>query len=400
MRSSLLALVLSLVQCGSCLDQKPLGHVDNVESGYADELLGLHESLVSIESISGHEGPVANFLALYLSKRGYTVSRQHVPPLPNVPDNENHTNIIAWHGRGPRPRARVVLTSHIDTVPPHIPYSIGQSPAGETVIKGRGSVDAKASVAAMVVALGRLLAEKRVRDEDVLLLFVVGEEVNGGGMLTFSDSLGADPNQFEAVIFGEPTENKLACGHKGALDCRVEAVGVSGHSGYPALGKSANERMIHAMARLLDEDLGSSDNFGNTTVNVGYFNGGVAGNVIAEHALVNMVTRVAVEPEQSGAEVVRQRILNILHETDDEAFTLDCAHGYGPVKTNCNVPGFDTAVMAYGTDIANLRGNHTRYLYGPGSILVAHGANESLTPQALQASVDGFQRLLLHALNK
>ncbi|PHH66741.1 hypothetical protein CDD81_5873 [Ophiocordyceps australis] len=400
MRPRLLALVSLLPPWASCLEQKPLAHVDNAASAYANELLSLHESLVSIESVSGNEGPVANFLDDYLSKRGYTVFRQHVQPLPDVPDNENHTNIIAWHGRGLRPRARVVLTSHIDTVPPPIPYSIGQGPGGETIIKGRGSVDAKGSVAAMVVALGRLLAEKRVADDDVLLLFVVGEEAGGGGMLTFSDSLGPDPNQFEAVIFGEPTQNKLACGHKGALDCRLEALGVPGHSGYPALGKSANERMIHAMARLLDEDLGSSENFGNTTVNVGYFNGGVAGNVIAEHALVKMVTRVAVEPEESGAEVVRQRILDILHQVDDEAFTLDCAHGYGPVKTNCDVPGFETDVMAYGTDIGNLRGNHTRYLYGPGSILVAHGANESLTVEALTTSVDDFQRLILHALNK
>lgn len=56
------------------------------------------------------------------------------------------------------------------------------------------------------------------------------------------------------------------------------------------------------------------------------------------------------------------------------------------------------AVMNYGTDIPNLKGNHTRYLYGPGSILVAHGDNENLTVADLETAVEGYQKLILHAL--
>lgn len=48
----------------------------------------------------------------------------------------------------------------------------------------------------------------------------------------------------------------------------------------------------------------------------------------------------------------------------------------------------------------NLKGNHTRYLYGPGSILVAHGPDEGLTVGDLEAAVEGYKRIVLHALGK
>lgn len=60
--------------------------------------------------------------------------------------------------------------------------------------------------------------------------------------------------------------------------------------------------------------------------------------------------------------------------------------------------GFEKIVVNYGTDIPNLAGDHTRYLYGPGSILVAHGANENITVGSLEQAVDDYQKLILHAL--
>jgi acetylornithine deacetylase len=54
--------------------------------------------------------------------------------------------------------------------------------------------------------------------------------------------------------------------------------------------------------------------------------------------------------------------------------------------------------MSYGTDIYSLKGNHTRYLYGPGSILVSHGPDEALTLGDLEAAVEDYKRLILHAV--
>lgn len=71
----------------------------------------------------------------------------------------------------------------------------------------------------------------------------------------------------------------------------------------------------------------------------------------------------------------------------------------GTTETNGNnLAGFDTIVANYGTDIPYLEGNHTRYLYGPGTILVAHGDNEALTVGDLEDAVEGFQKLILHSL--
>lgn len=77
-------------------------------------------------------------------------------------------------------------------------------------------------------------------------------------------------------------------------------------------------------------------------------------------------------------------------------YAVQC-HWISGAKYNI-FPGFDTIVANYGTDIPHLEGNHTRYLYGPGTILVAHGDNEALTVGDLEDAVEGFQKLILHSL--
>ncbi|KFA53791.1 hypothetical protein S40293_01702 [Stachybotrys chartarum IBT 40293] len=405
-----IALLLASATLGFSSEQLPLstdhssavGTASDDAPSYRSELLSLHKSLVSIPSISGNENEVGNFVVKYLTEKGYGVNIQFVPKRNNTQADRERFNVVAWRGQGAL-RPKVLVTSHIDVVPPHIPYAIDDGPVTKkTMIKGRGSVDAKGSVASMIVALDELVNEDKVDGTDVMLLFVVGEEVAGDGMHYFSDSLAKMPHPpaFDAVIFGEPTENKLACGHKGGVFCDLAARGFGGHSGYPWLGKSANELMVRAMAKIYATDLGSSELYGNTTVNLGRFNGGVASNVIAEHATAGIAVRVAIGPEKEGGAIVQQRIQDILDEIDDEAFEFTCHQAYGAVDCDCDVEGFETDTMNYGTDIPNLAGNHSRYLYGPGTILVAHGARENLTVGDLETAVEGFQRLILHALEK
>ncbi|RDA91113.1 hypothetical protein CP533_6687 [Ophiocordyceps camponoti-saundersi (nom. inval.)] len=382
--------------------QRALTAPSSAAPAYRDELLSLHRSLVSIESITGNEAAAGRFLEKYLVGKGYEVTRQRVGAA-----KDDRFNVMARPGnsssrsRGNSNRPKVVISSHIDVVPPYIPYGIADSGGIDThtIITGRGSVDAKASVAAMVVALEQLRAVKSISDVDAALLFVVGEEDKGDGMRTYAQSLGA-AGPPPAVIFGEPTDNRLACGHKGMTTCRVSAHGTPGHSGYPWLGKSANEVMVRALTALLDADLGSSSLFGNTTVNIGRFEGGVAANVIPENAVAQLAVRVAVGTEDDGAKTVRRRIQAVLDRVDKEALTMVCSEGYGPIKCDCDVAGFDTIVVNYGTDIGNLKGNYTKYLYGPGSILVAHGARENLTVGDLETAVEGYKNLILHVLKQ
>ncbi|KAG6002969.1 hypothetical protein E4U54_000775 [Claviceps lovelessii] len=379
---------------------------DDAAPSYRHELLDLHKQLVLIPSITGNENAVGNFLVDYLTERGYHTELQSVQALDGTPDAKERFNVLAWRGQ-PEGNAspKVMVSSHMDVVPPHIPYAIDSGKVTKhTMIRGRGSVDAKGSVAAIITALDQLHRTDSIHTDEVMLLFVVGEEVNGDGMQTFSDSLSkGERHRFpdlEAVIFGEPTENKLACGHKGGLFCSIVATGSPGHSGYPWLGKSANDLMIRAMAKILDTDLGSSDLFGNTTFNIGRFDGGVAANVIPEKARVDFAARVAIGPESSGHNIVREKLERIMDDVDKDAFDMTCTHGYGVVESNCDVDGFEKITVNYGTDMPNLAGDHTRYLYGPGNILVAHGARENLTVAELEEAVEGYQKLILHALKQ
>ncbi|KAI0482696.1 Zn-dependent exopeptidase [Xylariaceae sp. FL0804] len=421
-----LLLLTSFRVLGSEL-QKPLGTHSELTSSsssapsYRADLLSLHKSLVQTPSVTYDENEVGEFLAKYLTTHGFVTERQFAPR-PNASSAAApRFNVLAWPGPDRHPAPRVLVTSHIDTVPPFIPYSRSDDGKvhGETLIAGRGSVDAKASVAAQIIAVRELLDSRSVaRAGDVMLLFVVGEERGGDGMRVFSDSRDAaaagagaadtadvwdrrapvPAAQFEAAIFGEPTEGRLACGHKGYFACDVTAHGHAGHSGYPWLGKSATETLMRGLVRVLDADLGSSDAFGNTTVNVGTLEGGVAGNVIPERAVAQIAGRVAIGPETDGGRIAGGRAQAILNSVDKDAFEIDCAAGYGAVKCDCDVEGFESMTVNYGTDIPNLKGNHTRYLFGPGSILVAHGPDEAIKVKDLEAAVESYKKLILHAL--
>lgn len=330
---------------------------------YRGDLVALHRSLVEIPSISGDENAVGEFLVDYLAGRGFIVERQYLPPRNHASSSTSSSsaqqkprfNVLAWRGAERRdPRPKVLVTSHIDVVPPYIPYSATETPPGpDTTISGRGSVDAKAAVAAQVVALESLLLQHREyaaesgsgldRPEDVLLLFVVGEEDSGDGMRFFSGHREplAPASSVRAVVFGEPTEGRLACGHKGIFLCDVAARGRAGHSGYPWRGQSAIETLMRGLLAVLAADLGSTPEFGNTTVNVGTITGGVAANVIAEAASAHLAGRVAIGPELDGGRIAAERMIDVLRGVDPDAFDVDCGgrNGYGVVKCNCDVEG-------------------------------------------------------------
>ncbi|KAI1370933.1 Zn-dependent exopeptidase [Hypoxylon crocopeplum] len=370
---------------------------------YRDELVSLHKSLVEIPSVTGTENEVGKFLVDYLTARDFVVQLEFVPPQPNVSDDKPRFNVLAWPGPNRHPEPKVLVSSHIDTVPPFINYSRTDSSLdADTVIAGRGSVDAKASVAAQIIALQSLLDSGSIAGEEdsVMLLYVVGEESLGDGMRYFSDTRGKldPPPNFKAAIFGEPTEGRLVCGHKGIFGCDITVKGHAGHSGYPWLGKSATEVLMRGLVAVLDTDLGSSEEFGNTTVNVGLLEGGVAANVIPERAFARIAGRVAIGPESDGGKIAADRLRKVLRSVDEDAFEFDCKYGYGVIKCNCDVEGFETTTVNYGTDVHNLEGNHTRYLYGPGTIFVAHGPDEAIKLGDMEKAVEDYKKLILHAL--
>ncbi|KAK8044397.1 hypothetical protein PG993_004421 [Apiospora rasikravindrae] len=375
---SLLPVSFSLAVAGAAQ------HSMFIRGGYEEatpqlsELLELHKSLVEIPSVSGSEGEVGRFLQDYLEQRGYNVYAQPV----EGGDNDRH-NIFAYLGGSNR--TRVLVTSHIDTVPPFIPYE-----RRGTEIWGRGTVDAKGSVAAQIAATESLRQSNEIAEEgDVALLIVVGEEDGSGGM-TAANDLGLG---WEAVIFGEPTEGKLARGHKGILSVSLAAAGKAGHSGYPEPGTNAIDTLVRGLVGLQSAELPWSEEFGNTTLNVGVIQGGVADDVIPAQASAAALARLATERVDETEAVIKGAVREASPEVQ-----VEFPYSQGPVPIDYDVEGFETIVLNYGTDIPNLKGNHKRYLYGPGSIHVAHSDQEHLNVSDLEAAVGGYKILINKAL--
>ena len=236
----------------------------------------LLKKLMEIPSISEEEEKIGLYLDQYLKSLGYTVELIPIAP------GSNRYNVYAYMGSNRK--ARTMMTSHMDTVPPHTPLSV----KGD-IIYGRGACDDKGPLAAQIVALEELRAEGAVKDGDVSLLFVVGEEKGGPGMLAANDM----NLTWESVIFGEPTESTLATGHKGHFVFELFASGVACHSGYPQQGKSATGVLIDLLSEIKELEFPTHELLGPTTFHCGKINGGVAYNVVAADAYALCGIRVA-----------------------------------------------------------------------------------------------------------
>jgi acetylornithine deacetylase len=385
MKFRTLSLLSLAVTSLAAVPQAPIPELTTLDPTSSKELLHLHRKLVEIESITHNEKHVGDWLASYLENLDYTVEKQRIA--------EKRFNILAY---GKKRETTILVSSHIDTVPPFWPYYYNETSG---IIGGRGSVDAKGSVAAQIIAVQGL--RKHLFD-DISLLFVVGEEQGGDGMRNFSDWKHRPSPNYDIAIFGEPTEGKLVCGHKGMLGFALKATGKAAHSGYPWLGVSANDIMAEALGSLLElrEHLPWSDKYGNTTMNFGRIEGGVAANVVAETASANIATRLAA----GTPDVVKGLIINALKDVKATAqqqggdLDIDWAsEGYAPVDIDCDLEGFETLTVNYGTDVPLLKGDHKRYLYGPGSIFVAHSDHEALKKSELEQAVLDYRRLILKA---
>jgi len=124
------------------------------------DVVSLAAELLAIQSTTGSEGTVVDFVSRWLVGRGWNVTLQEV--------SRGRANIWASRSGG-----GVTFSTHLDTVPPFVPPRLEGSR-----LFGRGSADAKGIAAAMLVAADRLASEGEKRVE---VLFVVGEEKGSDG---------------------------------------------------------------------------------------------------------------------------------------------------------------------------------------------------------------------------
>ncbi|HVT61362.1 MAG TPA: M20/M25/M40 family metallo-hydrolase [Thermoanaerobaculia bacterium] len=327
------------------------------------DLFGLTRALVDIESVTGGERAIAE----YLEERLAALAGGSGGRVERMPVAEGRWNLFAaW---GP---PEVVLSTHLDTVPPFFGSS-----EDEDTIRGRGACDAKGAIAAMVCAAGELLA---AGESGFGLLLVVGEETDGAG----ADAANRTPRGARCLINGEPTENRLAVGSKGALYLALEATGKMAHSAYPELGDSAIDKLLDALGRLRRLPLPAASDLGETTLNVGTLAGGRAANVVADAARAEVMIRTVGDTAELlqalfaalGSEVRASEVREV------------------PALRLRALPGFATTVVKYTTDIPRLTAWGEPYLLGPGSIHVAHTPNEHVAKRDLLEAAGLYRDLV------
>jgi acetylornithine deacetylase len=284
----------------------------------------------------------------------------------------NRDNVFACWGQ-----PIVTLSTHMDTVPPFFP-----SLEDADFIWGRGSCDAKGIIAAMMAAVEKLLDSGVT---NVGLLFVVGEERNSAGARVAA----VNPRGARFLINGEPTENQLALGSKGALRFEITAHGKLAHSAYPELGHSAIHSLLDVLRAIRLIALPEDPLLGPASLNIGTIAGGRAPNVVADHAEAEIMFRTVGDPAE-----IRQAVLAAAAGRAEVREVL-----HTPAMRLSAFDGLPTTVVAFATDIPTFNGAWGQpFLIGPGSIHLAHTAEERIPKQQLSDAVDIYARMVRQLL--
>ncbi len=325
-----------------------------------ERVFQLVRQLIDIESVTGNEAEVGEFLLKQLRALGFDAEK--------MPVTDARFNVYATV---PGVKPHVVFSTHIDTVPPFIPSS-----EDADKIYGRGACDTKGITGAMLHAATRLLAEKA----PIALLWVVDEERDSAGAHVANDSPLNPRAKF--LINGEPTENKIAVASKGSLKVIVTARGRMAHSAYPELGDSAIEKLLEALERIRAVKLPVNPEVGPTTMNIGIIEGGRAPNVIPDFARAQILYRLV-----GPAGQLKKDIEDSVRDIAGVQVDAEVNNVFIKLRTFEDLPTF---VAAYTTDIPALSNWGEPILFGPGSIHVAHTTGEFISKKELLAAAEAY----------
>lgn len=325
-----------------------------------ENILPLTEKLISIPSVTGEERLILEELESVFTSNSWKFER--------LPFQPNRWNLLVRFGA-----PEILFTTHIDVVP----ASEGMFKPrwdGEKLI-GRGACDAK-GIAATMIAVCKELSQRG--ETNFGLLLVVDEEMGGAGARSAAEQLKNQGVRF--LINGEPTEGKLYKAHKGALALSLTFTGKACHSGYPELGDDANKKMIEVAHTLLNTDFGVDEVLGKSTINLAMVSGGLSLGTISPSATLKISIRTVTDNAQ-----VLEKVKSL-----SQGATIQTIYDSPTIKLH-TVPGLETAIGSYSTDVPNFRAlNATPLLYGPGSIHVAHTEHEFITKSQIQTAFTDY----------
>ena len=332
------------------------------------DVFKLTRELIDIPSVTGDEFQVGTSLAELLGRYGYQVEVQEL--------SRDRANVIATTGA----TARVVLSTHMDTVPPHVASS-----EDDEFIHGRGACDAKGIIAAQIAAAEQLRTEGVT---EIGLLFTVDEEVTSAGAKIANEHPLA--LSCEYLINGEPTDNRLAVGTKGSLQVTIKTAGRAAHSAYPEQGDSAIEKLLDVLGAVRQISWPADETFGETTCNIGVLSGGSRANVVPDEAQTVLQIRLA-----THASAAR----DLLESAVDGRALVEYKSVHDPVRLMA-LDGFEQTIVRFTTDIPYLTNWGAPLLIGPGSILDAHTEHERVAKSELTKAVEIYANLAKELLNR
>jgi acetylornithine deacetylase len=323
----------------------------------AFDLIEFARELIDIDSTTGREAEAGTWLADRFRSIGFVVAEQQL--------DRGCINVIATDGP-----PSVVFSTHYDCVPPFFPSRLE---GGR--LYGRGACDAKGILSAQVAAVLRLREQEERR---VGLLVVAGEERGSDGAMAANTI----PMGSQFLVNGEPTDSRVGAATRGVLRVRLLASGRAAHSSTPERGESAIDKLIDALVRLRSIELPADAELGRTFYSIGLIDGGIAPNVVAPHASAEVLFRTVGPPEP-----ILDRLAGLAPLVSVQEILRV------PAVRLMTVPELPSEVFPFTTDIPFLDRWGTPLLFGPGSVLVAHTADEYVEIDELHRAVDINERL-------
>eukprot|EP00164_Ancoracysta_twista_P002257 GFYU01002988.1.p1 GENE.GFYU01002988.1~~GFYU01002988.1.p1 ORF type:complete len:507 (+),score=82.39 GFYU01002988.1:169-1689(+) len=380
-----------------------------------DDVVGLTQDLVKLDSQNppGNEHRVAEFIAQWAVDNGL---ESEVIPVDDSGDCGRSNVVVRLPGTGSKDK--LVFCGHLDVVP----YGEGwtKDPVGGEVIDGRlygrGSVDMKGGIAAMLTAMATVKRQGVQLGGDLYFLGTADEEQMHLGAKQMAASTHPCMTDVSGMIISEPTELELIVAHRGAFWGELTTHGRSCHASVPHLGVNAIVHMSKVLSALSEIKLSHTphDLIGKATFNIGLVEGGTSANVVPDTCKATIDIRTV--PGQSG-DTVRSDIERIVDEVKTQVpdldYSLNVTLDQSPMNTSVDHSFTKTALsvasQTFGVEMAPVAAPYYTdggvlqpslngapvIILGPGQVSQCHVADEHVAVDELSKASDFYSRIAL-----
>jgi succinyl-diaminopimelate desuccinylase len=366
------------------------------------ELNELLQRLIQIKSVNppGNEKEIASFIKGLLLKNNI--------PSKLIPLEEGRGSVLAKiEGKKER---NITLCGHLDTV--RVKEEDWSKPPFQGIIEegkmyGRGTSDMKGGVAAIIYTSILLKRRGITPQKKVQLALTADEEWGYRGVKTLVDQGFFDQTDF--LIITEPTNLQVAVGEKGEVWIKAKFYGKSAHGSTPELGVNTvvpGSKFVLEVSEEYKKLFNPDPLWGNNSINIGQFHGGVQVNVVPNYSEVQLDFRVISEEDKKRTlELVRKKGQDIAEEFGVQ-FKEEIFNCHPPIFTSLDnlyiqkfmqVAGVkEAAIVKYCTDGGTIipEKKIPFIIFGPGDIAQAHQNDEYIELESLYQSVDTFLEFL------